>query len=78
MSGIFKNNKERSSQRQQTRGSPNASTDWGDVEYNKIIEGVKKIYKTKIKPLEVTYNFEGIIPKLSKEKTKTKINKYLY
>lgn len=24
-----------------------------------MIEGVKKIYKTKIKPLEVTYNFEG-------------------
>ncbi|CAO3622428.1 unnamed protein product [Mucor fragilis] len=58
MSGIFKHKKEKTSQ-QQTRGSPNASTNWGDEEYNKIIEGVKKIYKTKIKPLEVTYNFEG-------------------
>ncbi|GAN06268.1 past-1 [Mucor ambiguus] len=58
MSGIFKNKKEKTSQ-QQTRASPNASTNWGDEEYNKIIEGVKRVYKTKIKPLEVTYNFEG-------------------
>lgn len=68
MSGIFKQNKGSSSQRQQTRGSPSASTNWGDEEYNKIIEGVKKIYKTKIRPLEVTYNFEGIIPELSEKK----------
>ncbi|KAL7318147.1 hypothetical protein PS15m_004406 [Mucor circinelloides] len=58
MSGIFKHKKEKTGQ-QQTRGSPNASTNWGDEEYNKIIEGVKRVYKTKIKPLEVTYNFEG-------------------
>lgn len=58
MSGIFKNKKEKTGQ-QQTRSSPNASTNWGDEEYNKIIEGVKRVYKTKIKPLEVTYNFEG-------------------
>ncbi|KAL1932055.1 hypothetical protein VTP01DRAFT_9111 [Rhizomucor pusillus] len=38
----------------------NSSTqNWGEDEYAQIIEGVKKIYKTKIKPLEVTYNFEG-------------------
>ncbi|KAG1150667.1 hypothetical protein G6F37_007883 [Rhizopus arrhizus] len=36
-----------------------SSTSWGDDEYAQVIEGVKKIYKTKIKPLEVTYNFEG-------------------
>ena len=36
-----------------------SSTNWGDHEYAQVIEGVKKIYKTKIKPLEVTYNFEG-------------------
>ncbi|CAO0789577.1 unnamed protein product [Mucor circinelloides] len=58
MSGIFKHKKEKTDQ-YQTRGSPNASTNWGDEEYNKIIEGVKRVYKTKIKPLEVTYNFEG-------------------
>ncbi|ORX56965.1 hypothetical protein DM01DRAFT_1334522 [Hesseltinella vesiculosa] len=32
---------------------------WNDEDYDKVIEGVKHIYKTKIKPLEVTYNFEG-------------------
>ncbi|KAG1119615.1 hypothetical protein G6F42_012936 [Rhizopus arrhizus] len=58
MSGIFKHKKEKTDQ-YQTRGSPNASTNWGDEEYNKIIEGVKRVYKTKIKTLEVTYNFEG-------------------
>lgn len=42
----------------------NSSTqNWGEDEYAQIIEGVKKIYKTKIKPLEVTYNFEGeVVP----------------
>ncbi|KAG2194106.1 hypothetical protein INT47_003049 [Mucor saturninus] len=28
-------------------------------EYAKVIEGIKKIYKQKIKPVEETYNFEG-------------------
>ncbi|KAI9247749.1 P-loop containing nucleoside triphosphate hydrolase protein [Sporodiniella umbellata] len=36
-----------------------SSTTWNEDEYAQVIEGVKKIYKTKIKPLEVTYNFEG-------------------
>lgn len=37
-----------------------AAPNWGDDEYAQVIEGVKKIYKTKIRPLEVTYNFEGL------------------
>ncbi|CAO3613071.1 unnamed protein product [Cunninghamella echinulata] len=46
------------------RHSPNGSSSeyhssWNDQEYEKIIEGVKQVYKAKIKPLEVTYNFEG-------------------
>ncbi|KAI8328155.1 P-loop containing nucleoside triphosphate hydrolase protein [Chlamydoabsidia padenii] len=32
---------------------------WEDDEYGQIVDDVKRIYKTKIKPLEVTYNFEG-------------------
>ncbi|CEP08065.1 hypothetical protein [Parasitella parasitica] len=59
MSAIFKTKKDGPTHQYQTRNSPNASTNWGDEEYNKIIEGVKRVYKTKIKPLEVTYNFEG-------------------
>ncbi|KAI7866731.1 P-loop containing nucleoside triphosphate hydrolase protein [Spinellus fusiger] len=30
-----------------------------DDEYTQVIEGIKKIYNSKIKPLETTYNFEG-------------------
>ncbi|KAI9016531.1 P-loop containing nucleoside triphosphate hydrolase protein [Phycomyces nitens] len=30
-----------------------------DDEYSQVIEGIKKIYNSKIKPLETTYNFEG-------------------
>lgn len=46
------------------RNSPGNSSDghkssWNDQEYEQIIEGVKKVYNAKIKPLEVTYNFEG-------------------
>ncbi|KAI8638659.1 P-loop containing nucleoside triphosphate hydrolase protein [Parasitella parasitica] len=59
MSATFKNKKDNPTYQYQTRNSPNASTNWGDEEYNAIIEGVKRVYKTKIKPLEVTYNFEG-------------------
>jgi hypothetical protein len=32
---------------------------WEDDEYGQIVDDVKRIYKAKIKPLEVTYNFEG-------------------
>ncbi|ORY94698.1 P-loop containing nucleoside triphosphate hydrolase protein [Syncephalastrum racemosum] len=41
--------------------TPNGSLNsgWQDDEYFQIIEGVKKIYNHKIRPLEVTYNFEG-------------------
>jgi hypothetical protein len=58
MSGIFKNHKKGKGENS-PRPAPSASTNWGDDEYAAVIEGVKKIYKTKIKPLEVTYNFEG-------------------
>lgn len=37
----------------------NDSQSFEDDEYIKVIEGIKKVYKHKIKPLEVTYNFEG-------------------
>ncbi|KAF7725112.1 hypothetical protein EC973_000438 [Apophysomyces ossiformis] len=36
-----------------------SSTSLQDDEYAQVIEGIKKIYNHKIKPLEVTYNFEG-------------------
>lgn len=37
------------------------STELQDDEYSKVIEGIKQIYKQKIKPVEVTYNFEGTV-----------------
>lgn len=59
MKGL-KNKKEKSSSPMPAGTQPHySSTNWGDHEYAQVIEGVKKIYKTKIKPLEVTYNFEG-------------------
>lgn len=39
--------------------SPSGSQSFEDDEYAKVIEGIKRIYKQKIKPVEVTYNFEG-------------------
>jgi EH domain-containing protein 3/EH domain-containing protein 1 len=45
--------------------SPSGSQTFEDDEYAKVIEGIKKIYKQKIKPVEVTYNFEGIVTNLS-------------
>ncbi|EPB88290.1 hypothetical protein HMPREF1544_04874 [Mucor circinelloides 1006PhL] len=39
--------------------SPSGSTTFEDDEYAKVIEGIKRIYKQKIKPVEATYNFEG-------------------
>lgn len=50
-----KNGKERQN------SSPLGSTTFEDDEYAKVIEGIKRIYKQKIKPVEVTYNFEGKI-----------------
>lgn len=65
MKGL-KKKKEKSSSHIPTGTQPHysSSTNWGDNEYAQVIEGVKKIYKTKIKPLEVTYNFEGKIKKV--------------
>lgn len=40
--------------------SPSGSTTFEDDEYAKVIEGIKRIYKQKIKPVEATYNFEGL------------------
>ncbi|CAO3638849.1 unnamed protein product [Mucor fragilis] len=48
-----KNGKERQN------SSPSGSTTFEDDEYAKVIEGIKRIYKQKIKPVEATYNFEG-------------------
>ncbi|KAI8341448.1 P-loop containing nucleoside triphosphate hydrolase protein [Chlamydoabsidia padenii] len=50
---LKKNSKSRGS------SSRNGYPSWEDDEYGQIIDDVKRIYKSKIKPLEVTYNFEG-------------------
>lgn len=42
-----------------TSGDNSTSQMFEEDEYAKVIEGIKKIYKQKIKPLEETYNFEG-------------------
>ncbi|KAI8984177.1 P-loop containing nucleoside triphosphate hydrolase protein [Mycotypha africana] len=42
-----------------TRQPTDAQIFAGDDEYTRVIDGIKKIYKQKIKPVEVTYNFEG-------------------
>jgi hypothetical protein len=57
MSLKFKNkNHERALQ----NNSPGSSSQsFEEDEYLKVIEGIKKTYKQKIRPLEVTYNFEG-------------------
>ena len=36
-----------------------SSANWNEDEYAMIIEDIKRVYRSKIKPLEVTYNFEG-------------------
>lgn len=46
---------------------PGQQSNWGDDEYAQLIEGVKKVYRNKIKPLEVTYNFEGMFSCSSQE-----------
>ncbi|KAI8053696.1 P-loop containing nucleoside triphosphate hydrolase protein [Gilbertella persicaria] len=59
---MFKNNSKREKSLRSANGTPNphsSSTNWSDDEYAMVIEDIKKIYRTKIKPLEVTYNFEG-------------------
>lgn len=59
---MFKHKKkEDSSNTSSPRPGQQSSSNWGgDDEYAQLIEGVKKVYRNKIKPLEVTYNFEGI------------------
>lgn len=54
---MFKNGKK---EKREVAGQHSSSANWGDDEYAQVVEGVKRIYKTKIRPLEVTYNFEGI------------------
>ncbi|GAA5805173.1 P-loop containing nucleoside triphosphate hydrolase protein [Helicostylum pulchrum] len=53
---MFKNGKK---EKREVAGQHSSSANWGDDEYAQVVEGVKRIYKTKIRPLEVTYNFEG-------------------
>ncbi|RCI05885.1 hypothetical protein CU098_005851, partial [Rhizopus stolonifer] len=36
-----------------------SSQSFEDDQYPKVIEGIKKVYNHKIKPIETTYNFEG-------------------
>lgn len=53
---MFKHGKK---EKREMSGKHSSSANWGDDEYAQVVEGVKKIYRTKIRPLEVTYNFEG-------------------
>jgi hypothetical protein len=43
---------------QNSRTKP-SNQNWNDDEYAAILDEVKKVYRKKIRPLEVTYNFEG-------------------
>lgn len=45
--------------KERSNTSSNNSQTFEEDEYAKVIEGIKRIYKQKIKPVEVTYNFEG-------------------
>lgn len=45
-------------ERQDSTNNSSSQT-FEDDEYAKVIEGIKRVYKQKIKPVEVTYNFEG-------------------
>lgn len=49
-------------------GQQSSAANWGDDEYAQLIEGVKKVYRNKIKPLEVTYNFEGMFVLITRKK----------
>ena len=42
-------------------GTPGSNGSFTEDEYYQIIEGVKRTYNQKIRPLEVTYNFEGLL-----------------
>ncbi|KAI8351768.1 P-loop containing nucleoside triphosphate hydrolase protein [Choanephora cucurbitarum] len=53
------NFKKKNNSKERQGSSPSSSHVFEDDEYAKVIEGIKRIYKQKIKPLEVTYNFEG-------------------
>lgn len=44
-----------------------SSSGWTVDEYTQIIEGVKRVYNAKIRPLEETYNFEGTVPEYTLE-----------
>jgi hypothetical protein len=58
------NFKKKPTSKDRLNSSLSGSQTFEDDEYAKVIEGIKKIYKQKIKPVEVTYNFEGITPNL--------------
>ena len=67
------NFKKKSTSKERQGSSPSSSQVFEDDEYAKVIEGIKRIYKQKIKPLEVTYNFEGnnwLLKSKGREKTK--------
>lgn len=53
------NFKKKSGKERQTSTNNSSSQTFEDDEYAKVIEGIKRVYKQKIKPVEVTYNFEG-------------------
>jgi EH domain-containing protein 3/EH domain-containing protein 1 len=57
------NFKKKSGKERQTSTNNSSSQTFEDDEYAKVIEGIKRIYKQKIKPVEVTYNFEGTYQK---------------
>ena len=42
-------------------GTPGSNGSFTEDEYHQIIEGIKRTYNQKIRPLEVTYNFEGLL-----------------
>lgn len=51
--------KKKGGKERQTSADNYGSQNFEEDEYAKVIEGIKRIYKQKIKPVEVTYNFEG-------------------
>lgn len=51
--------KKKGGKERQTSLNNSGSQSFEEDEYAKVIEGIKRIYKQKIKPVEQTYNFEG-------------------